>query len=90
MKLTSAQINLLRQLTNINKTDVEIHYGVRWYHTFIFNGKHRFVIFLNGNVCNALVRKGILVPVEGSLTLHRLNPKGVEHDALDDQRPASS
>jgi hypothetical protein len=75
MKLTGLQREVIRRL----RKATSIHYGVKWYYTYpSTDGKQERMNWLNGTVCNALVRKGILVSVEGSLTEYTLHMDGVE------------
>jgi len=90
MKLTAPQCAALERL----RRATSIHYGVRWYYIYLSrDGTRRHMEWLKGNVCNALVRKGVLIPVAGSLTEHTLNTEytlnteGVSN-AMDDQRAA--
>jgi hypothetical protein len=63
MKLTRAQRKLIKEDLLIA---TEIHQGVNWYIKFLDkNGKER-ARFIDGRVCNALERAGVLVPVPGS------------------------
>ena len=82
IKLTKAQ---REELPRLQVAD-EIHYGVIWYRKFTSRKKGSLVMdTLDGRVCNALVKKGVLVPVEGERTLHKLNLEKEGGQSNDDQ-----
>ena len=66
-KLTPQQIEMIGRLY---KAD-EIHHGIIWWCNKTW--KHP----IDGRVCNALVRKSILKPVDGNPTLHVLDLSGM-------------
>jgi hypothetical protein len=68
MKLTSAQKQMIERLKRAD----EIHYGVSWFIYYTGKRGRRWSDFVDGRVCNALVRMGILQRIEGTThyTLH--------------------
>jgi hypothetical protein len=75
IKLTKAQKEELPRLMVAD----EIHQGVIWFRKFTHRRKGTLVMdALDGRVCNALVKKGVLVAVESDLTRHTLHLEGVE------------
>lgn len=68
--LTPAQKKTIRQL----KTLDSIHCGVNWWGWRLSKKTpgRRYSISLDGRVCNALIKKGALIPVEGSATQYQL------------------
>lgn len=56
MKLTEAQQAMIDRLTSAE----EIHYGVSWYYWKPGASGKRYAYFIDGRVCNALVRMGVL------------------------------
>lgn len=59
MKLTRAQRSMIETLREAN----EIHYGVIWYIKYTYRDKPKMKA-VDGRVCNALVRTGVLKPTE--------------------------
>ena len=79
IKLTKAQRS---ELPHLQVAD-EIHTsaGGYWWRKFTSRRKGTAMRdLLDGRVCNALLKKGVLVPVEGDKTLHTLNLEGVKLD----------
>lgn len=77
IKLTKAQ---KAELPRLQVAD-EIQRGQLWFRKFTGrNSKIKFDV-LDSRVCNALVGKGVLVPVGGEFGQYTLNLEGVDLDA---------
>jgi hypothetical protein len=78
IKFTKAQ---RAELPRLQVAD-EIRYGVYWYRKFTSRKKGSLMMdMLDGRVCNALVKKGVLVKVEGDdRTLYTLQLPEVASD----------